>query len=67
MNRQDLKALAENLKGLACKGCTEGWLEKHEGITDPIQEIKSCAALGLITPELKERLIYEVLEIQASE
>ena len=64
MNSQKAEALAENLKELACKGCTEGWLNDHDGLTDPIQDIKNCAAMGLITPKLLERLIHEVQEIQ---
>ena len=64
MDPQKAKDLSENLKGLSCKGCTEGWLNKHDGLTDPIQDIKNCAALGLITPKLLERLINEVQEIQ---
>tara|TARA_B100000700_G_C14877544_1_gene776418 strand:- start:390 stop:599 length:210 start_codon:yes stop_codon:yes gene_type:complete len=63
MDYQKAEALAKILNGLACKGCTEGWLEKHDGITDPINDIKKCASLGLITLERQERLINEVLEI----
>ena len=56
-------SLAKELNELACKGCTEGWLEKHDGLTDPIQDISDCGSLGLITPERQERLINEVKEI----
>ena len=59
------KTLASELNELACKGCTEGWLEKHDGKSNPIQDIIECASLGLITPERKERLINEVKEINA--
>ena len=58
-------ALAKELNELACKGCTEGWLEKHDGITDPIQDIKDCGSLGFITLERQERLVNEVKEINS--
>ncbi len=56
-------SLANELNELACKGCTEGWLEKHDGLSDPIQDINECGSLGFITPERQERLIKEVKEI----
>ena len=59
------KALAQQLNELACKGCTEGWLENHDGLTDPIQDINDCGSFGLITPERQERLVNEVKEIKA--
>ncbi len=65
MDHQNAEALAENLKGLACIECTKGWLAKHEGLTDPIQDIKDCGALGLITPELQKRLVGEVETIKS--
>ena len=65
MDSLKAKSLANELNELACKGCTEGWLEKHDGISDPIQEINECGALGFITLERKERLINEVKEIKA--
>ena len=58
-------ALAKELNELACKGCTEGWLDKHDGLTDPIQDINECRSLGLITPERQQRLINEVKDISA--
>ena len=58
------KTLASELNELACKGCTEGWLEKHDGLSDPIQDIDECGSLGLITSELQERLISEIKEIK---
>ena len=58
-------SLAKELNDLACKGCTEGWLEKHDGLTDPIHDINVCAALGFITPERQERLVNEVKEINS--
>ena len=65
MNSLKAKNLANELNELACKGCTEGWLEKHDGLSEPIQDINDCASLGFITPELQERLINEVKEINA--
>ena len=64
MNRQEAEVLAANLKELACIECTKGWLKKHAGLTDPIQDIKTCTALGLITPELQERLVSEIEAIK---
>tara|TARA_Y100001968_G_scaffold55532_1_gene46771 strand:+ start:1082 stop:1285 length:204 start_codon:yes stop_codon:yes gene_type:complete len=65
MDSLKAKSLAEELNELACKGCTEGWLEKHDGLTDPIQDINDCGSLGYISPERRERLINEVNEIKA--
>ena len=65
MDSLKAKSLANELNELACKGCTEGWLEKHDGLSDPIQDITDCGALGFITPERQERLIKEVKEIIA--
>ena len=42
MDRLKAKFLAKELNELACKGCTEGWLEKHDGLTDPIKDIIDC-------------------------
>ena len=58
-------SLAKELNELACKGCTEGWLEKHDGLSDPIQDIIECGSLGFITPERQERLVNEVKELNA--
>ena len=66
MDHQKASALAEELKGLACIECTKGWLEKHGGTTDPIQDIKDCAAFELITPALQERLVNEIKRIKLS-
>ena len=63
MDSLKAKSLANELNELACKGCTEGWLEKHDGLSDPIQDINECASFGFITPERQERLINEVKEI----
>ena len=60
MDHQKAEDLAEQLKELACIDCTKGWLERHEGLTDPIQDIKDCGALRLITPQLQERLVNEI-------
>ena len=65
MDLNKAKILAENFKGFACKGCTEGWLEEHDNFTDPIQEIKECAAFGLISFELQDKLVNEVIEIKS--
>ena len=65
MDTLKAKSLATELNELACKGCTEGWLEKHDRKTDPIQDIIDCGAFGFITPELKERLINEIKEINS--
>jgi len=65
MDSLKAKSLANELNELACKGCTEGWLEKHDGLSDPIQDINECAFLGFFSPERQERLINEVKEINA--
>tara|TARA_B100000579_G_scaffold377696_1_gene343929 strand:- start:125 stop:328 length:204 start_codon:yes stop_codon:yes gene_type:complete len=65
MDTLKANSLAKELNELACKGCTEGWLEKHDGLSDPIQDINDCGSLGLITPERQERLINEVIEINS--
>ena len=66
MDRLQAKSLAIELNELACKGCTEGWLNKHDGLTDPIQDINDCGSFGFITPERQERLVNEVNEIRAA-
>ena len=65
MDRIKARSLANELNELACKGCTEGWLEKHDKLTDPIQDINDCGSFGFITFERQERLINEVKEINA--
>ena len=65
MDSLKAKSLANELNELACKVCTEGWLEKHDGLSDPIQDINECASLGFITPERHERLVNEVKELNA--
>ena len=64
MDNQKAKILAEELNELACKGCTEGWLEKHDGLTDPMQDIKDCGSFGFLSINRQERLIKEVKEIK---
>ncbi len=66
MDTMKARSLANELNELACKGCTEGWLEKHDGLSDPIQDITDCGSLGFISPERKDRLINEVEEIIAA-
>ena len=65
MDRLKAKSLANDLNELACKGCTEGWLQKHDGLTDPIQDIIDCGSYGFISSELQERLVNEVKLINA--
>ena len=65
MDRFKAKSLANELNELACKGCTEGWLEKHDGLTDPIQDINDCGSFGYITHERQVRLVSEIKEINA--
>ena len=65
MDSLKAKSLASELNELACKGCTQGWLEKHDGLSDPIQDINECGSFGFITPDRQERLINEVKEIKA--
>ena len=65
MDSLKAKSLANELNELACNGCTEGWLEKHDGLSDPIQDINECGSFGFISPERQERLINEVKEIKA--
>tara|TARA_Y100001968_G_C19188988_1_gene634243 strand:+ start:260 stop:463 length:204 start_codon:yes stop_codon:yes gene_type:complete len=65
MDRLKAKSLAEELNELACKGCTRGWLEKHDRLTDPIQDINDCGSLGFITSERQKRLVNEVNEINS--
>ena len=65
MDSLEAKTMATELNELTCKGCTEGWLKKHDGKTDPIQDIIGCESLGLITPERKDRLINEINEINS--
>ena len=65
MDRLEAESLAKDLNELACKGCTEGWLEKHDALRDPIQDINECASFGFITLERQDRLINEVKEINS--
>ena len=63
MDRLRASSLAKELNELACKGCTEGWLEKHDKLSDPIQDINDCESFGFITPERQKRLVNEIKEI----
>ncbi len=65
MKIKNLKIIAEELKQLACKECTRGWISKHEMLTDPIEEITLCFENNLISLKLKDRLVSEVREIQS--
>ncbi len=65
MDSLKAKSLANELNELACKGWTKGWLEKHDGLSDPIQDITDCGSFGFITPERQQRLINEIKEIIA--
>ena len=63
MDKLKAKSLAKELNELACKGCTEGWLKKQDGKTDPIQDINDCRSFGFITTEQQQRLVNEIKEI----
>tara|TARA_Y100001978_G_scaffold6473_1_gene5375 strand:- start:54 stop:251 length:198 start_codon:yes stop_codon:yes gene_type:complete len=63
MENEKLKIKAEELNDLACKSCTKNWIEKHDKLSDPLEDINLCFKEGLISSELKERLIKEVTEI----
>ena len=56
MDSLKARSLANELNELACKGCTEGWLEKHDGLSDPIQDINECGSCLLYTsPSPRDR------------
>ena len=63
MENEKLKIKAEELNDLACKSCTKNWIEKHDKLSDPLEDINLCFKEGLISSELKDRLIKEVTEI----
>ena len=65
MDKLQAISIAKELNELACRGCTENWLKNHDGLTDPIQDINECATFGFITPEMQERLVNEVKEINS--
>ena len=58
--------VAEKLKSLACIDCVQKWLNEFEDNSKPLKDIESCYKLGLITPELRSRLIDEINAIQVS-
>ena len=64
MTKTNFEDLAKVLNQLACKECTKGWLSDHDNLSDPIEDILNCFEKGLITYELKNRLINEVKEIK---
>tara|TARA_B100000965_G_scaffold205841_1_gene171872 strand:+ start:1427 stop:1624 length:198 start_codon:yes stop_codon:yes gene_type:complete len=63
MELSKLHLKAEELKNLACKECTKGWLKNHDSLSDPIEDINMCFDAGLISTKLKDRLVKEVFEI----
>tara|TARA_B100000579_G_C22159196_1_gene544414 strand:+ start:146 stop:388 length:243 start_codon:yes stop_codon:yes gene_type:complete len=63
MEFNKIKLIAEELNNLACKECTKGWLNKQDGLSNPLEDIKQCAKEGLITPKLYERLFKEIQEL----
>ena len=63
MENEKLKIKAEELNDLSCKSCTKNWIENHDKLSDPLEDINLCFKEGLISSELKERLIKEVTEI----
>tara|TARA_Y100001970_G_scaffold289980_1_gene422031 strand:+ start:2667 stop:2882 length:216 start_codon:yes stop_codon:yes gene_type:complete len=66
MELSKLQFKAEELKNLACKACTKGWLQNHDNLSDPMEDINMCFDAGLISTKLKDRLVKEVLEINSS-
>ena len=64
IDRQEAEPIAERLKSLACVECVRGWLKTYEGENGPIADIMYCGTLGLITSELQERLLGEVMAVQ---
>ena len=63
MDISRLKIKAQELNDLSCKSCTKNWLEKHDQSTDPLEDINLCFQAGLISSQLKERLMNEILEL----
>ena len=63
MDNEKLKIKAAELNDLACKSCTKNWIENHDKLSDPLEDINLCFNNGMISSELKERLIREVSEI----
>ena len=63
MSNLNLIAKSKELKDLACKECTKGWIQKHDKKTSPIDDVNNCYQEGLISLKLKERLIKEIEEI----
>ena len=63
MEISQLKIKAEELNDLACKSCTKNWLESHDKLSDPLEDINLCFKAGLISSKLRDRLINGVLEL----
>ena len=64
MKNENLKLKGEELNQLACKVCTKNWISDQEKDKDPITIIINCFGEGLISLNLKERLIKEIEEIK---
>ena len=64
MDIYHLKIKANQLKDLACKECTKGWIKDHDNLTDPLDDILKCFEYDLISLKLKERLIQEVKDLK---
>ena len=58
--------VAEKLKSLAFIDCVQNWLNEFEDNSKPLNDIESYYKLGLITSELRSRLIDEINAIQVS-
>tara|TARA_Y100001933_G_C18943259_1_gene540495 strand:+ start:982 stop:1194 length:213 start_codon:yes stop_codon:yes gene_type:complete len=64
MGNEKLISKANLLKDLSCIECTRRWLNKHDGLSNPIDDINICFDNQLISLELKERLISELAQIR---
>ena len=64
MTYKNLRDISEKLNQLACKECTKGWLADLDKSINPIECILNCFEDGLISSQLKDRLIKETKEIQ---
>jgi len=63
MDDQILKK-ANQLNNLACKECTRGWLNDHDRLSDPSDDVINCFEKNLISLQLRDRLIEEIKEIE---
>ena len=66
MTNLNLIAKSEELKNLACKECTKGWIQNHDKQTSPLDDVNNCYEEGLISLKLKKRLMKEIEEINHS-